>query len=70
MKLPEELYERILSNAPGGYLGLGWAVTDAKGARVDQLRPGGYIVAANYYGYVVLRAGEDMQLTECEREES
>jgi hypothetical protein len=70
MKLPEKLYERILSNARGGYLGLSWAVTDAKGERAEQLRPGGYVVAENYYGYVVLRAGDDMQLTECEQEES
>ena len=48
MKLPEKLYERILSNARGGYLGLSWAVTDAKGERAEQLRPGGYVVAENY----------------------
>ena len=71
MKISEELHDRILSECRGGYLGLGWGVTDETGCSLapnTTLRPGMFIGADNYYGYVVLRVNADMSLTECEKE--
>ena len=72
MKISDELCDRIIAAASrGGYLGMGWAVTDEKGrpfAPGAPLRPGMFIGAENYYGYVVLRVNDDMSLTECEKE--
>lgn len=74
MKISEELHDRILSECRGGgYIGLGWCVTDEKGrpfAPGAPLQPGMFIGAENYYGYVVLRVNDDMSLTECEKEEA
>ena len=71
MKISEELHDRILSECPGKYLGLGWGVTDETGCSLapnTPLRPGMFIGADNYYGFVVLRVNADMSLTECEKE--
>lgn len=71
MKVHETLYDRILAAAScGGYLGMGWAVTDAEGNATPgaPLSPGMFIAAENYYGYVVMRVNDDLTLTECERE--
>ena len=73
VKISEELCDRIVSAASHGrYLGMGWAVTDAEGQLLPPstpLRPGMFIGAENYYGYVVLRVNDDMSLTECEKED-
>lgn len=71
MKINEDLHDRILWGCPGGFLGLGWVVTDETGRALapnTPLRPGMFIGAENYYGYVVLRVNADMSLTECEKE--
>jgi hypothetical protein len=69
--LSEEFYDRILNNCRGGYLGLEWCVVDETGtpAPGSPLKPGMFIAAENYYGYMVLYVDDDMSLTECTRAE-
>lgn len=69
MIIDTKLSDRICRHARGGYLGLSWAITDAEGNRTDTMRPGGFVVAENYYGYAILRINDDMTLTECRCEE-
>lgn len=71
MEISEDLYDRILSRTRGGFLGLGWVVTDAGGnpAPGAPLKPGMFVAAENYYGYVVLHVNDDMSLSECVRDQ-
>lgn len=72
MKITEQLYDRILGTCRrGGFLGLGWGVTDSTGNPTPDapLKPGMFVGAENYYGYVVLHVNADMSLTECEKED-
>jgi hypothetical protein len=49
----------------GTYIHTDWAIKDEKGAFVENIKPGGYIVIENNYTQVILRVNEDMSLTEC-----
>ena len=71
MKITEQLYDRILGECRGGFLGMGWCVADADGnpAPGAPLKPGMFVAAENHYGYVVLHVNADMSLTECEKED-
>lgn len=70
MKISEQLYDRIVGNCNGGFLGMDWCMADATGVQVTDspLKHGMFLAAENYYGYVVLHVNADMSLTECEKE--
>jgi hypothetical protein len=65
VELTEGTYNRILQGVSGTYIHTDWAIKDEKGAFVDNIKPGGYIVIENNYTQVILRVNEDMSLTEC-----
>ena len=72
MKITETLYEKILGAVNYGYLGLDWCVVNADGEPLEKgtpLKHGMYVVAENYYGYVVLHVNADISLTECKPED-
>lgn len=73
MKLiSERQYDAIVCAADTvpGYLGIGLNVVTPDGVRCDpqQVRPGCFLAAANYYGRCVLYIEDDLTLTPCESE--
>ncbi len=67
IELTEGTYNRILRGVSGSYTSTDWAIKDEKGAFVENIKPGGYIVIENYYTQLILRVNEDMTLTECKK---
>jgi len=55
LAIPEAQFETLLGATRGGYLDLSWAVVDELGMPCPDnvLREGRFIVAENYYGYMV-----------------
>ena len=63
--ITEQLKDKMLAQVRGGYLGLEWKLFDWRGEPTDRMWATGYVVAANYYGYVFLRINADNTLSEC-----
>lgn len=52
-QIPEKEFNRVLRAASGGYLGLDVALVDVDLKPVTQLSEARYLVAENYYGYLI-----------------